>query len=117
MKQPLYALLIAPSETDRRAIARGEKTVTVREGHRDYKPGSAALFCHLVPWAVMVDIVEVRHTTLDLVTLEEVQADGFKYLPELKVDLQQYYPSIRWDSPVTVIRWANVRGALAEASR
>lgn len=114
MKQPLYALLIAPIPEMRQAILDGRKKITIREGHRDYRNGKAMLCCHLEPWAVMAEITNVRHTTLREVTEEEYVADGFESQDDLLLGMQRFYPNMTTDSPVTVIRWDNLEGALTE---
>lgn len=116
MKNPMYALLIAPDHEMRRSILYGGKTITIREGHRDYRPGPVMLCCHLVPWAVMADITNVRHCTLREVTEEEYQDDGFHTQDDLLKGLQRFYPNMTLDSPVTVIRWQNARGFLVDHS-
>lgn len=112
MKQPLYAILIAPIEEMRARVLDGRKKITIREGHRDYKPGKVILCCHLEPWAVSADIVSVRHTTLGEVTDEEYESDGFADRENMLAVMRRFYPNITSDSPVTVIRWENVEGKL-----
>lgn len=110
MKRPLQALLIAPDPDMRRAVIDGRKQITIREGHRAYTAGPAALFCHLEPWAVMVDIVDVKHTELRSVTEEEWVADGFTSMADMLAGMRRFYPTMNLDSPVTIIRWANAQG-------
>jgi len=115
VKQPLYALLVAPIEEMIVAVLDGTKTITVREGHRDYRPGlPVMLCCHLEGWAVQADIVNVRHCALKEVTEEEWADDGFTSQEDLLTGLQRFYPCLTMDSPVTVIRWKNVRGLLVD---
>lgn len=114
MKNPLYALLVAPDEQMRLDIVRKIKKISIREGHRDYRLGSVMLCCHWVPWAVMADITEVRHCALREVTKEEYQADGFKTQKTLLEGLKKFYPTMTLDSPVTIIRWDNVCGQLVD---
>ena len=114
LKWPLQALLIAPDQKMRTAILEKIKKITIREGHRDYHPGPVMLCCHLVSWAVMADIVEVKHCTLIDVTIEEYRADGFENKAELASGMKKFYPNMNLDSPVTVIRWENVRGYLVD---
>lgn len=114
MKNPLYALLVAPDDQMRLDIVRKIKKISIREGHRDYRLGPVMLCCHLVPWAVMAHITEVRHCALREVTKEEYQADGFKTQKALLEGLKRFYPTMTLDSPVTVIRWDNVRGKLVD---
>ena len=114
MKQPLTALLIAPDEGMRHRVETGAKTITIREGHRDYRPGLVMLCCHLVPWAVQAEITDVRHCALRDVTEDEWLADGFDSQADLLMQMRRFYPKLALDSDVTVIRWAGARGALVE---
>jgi hypothetical protein len=115
VKNPLYALLISPDKNARRAILMGKKKITIREEHRDYRAGQAVMICcHLEPWAVMADITEVRHTELGKILEQEHRDDGYENRNELLSDLRIFYPDIDWKSPVTVIRWNNVRGKLKD---
>ncbi|HTK60316.1 MAG TPA: ASCH domain-containing protein [Candidatus Baltobacteraceae bacterium] len=115
MKQPLTALLIAPDEGMRYDIETGQKTITIREGHRDYRAGQAVMLsCHLVPWAVQADITDVKHCVLREVTEDEWRDDGFVSQDDLLTQMHRFYPALTLDSAVTVIRWTNARGALVE---
>src|SRR3989344_3829301 len=114
MKQPLYALLIAPDHRMRTSIVYGDKTITIREGHRDYRPGPVMICCHLVPWAVMADITNVRHCTLREVTQEEYESDGFHSKNHLLSGMRGFYPNMTLDSPVTIIRWEKALGFLVD---
>lgn len=114
MKDPLYALLVAPDLKIRKEIIEGTKTATVREGHRDYKAGNPVMLCcHLQLWAVMADITNAHCTTIPKVTQKECEAAGFQTREELLSDLQRFYPGLNENSEVTVICWKNVRGLLA----
>lgn len=114
MKQPFYALFVSPNIKERVDILRGKRKITIREGHRDYRLDLVMICCHLEPWAVMADITDVRHCILGEVTEEEYKADGFNTRDELLNELRRYYPDIDLNSPVTVIRWDNVRGWLVD---
>ena len=114
MKQPLYALLIAPDEEMRHRVETGEKTITIREGHRDYRAGPVMLCCEKVPWAVMADITDVRHCALREIAEDEWTADGFVSQADLLAKMRRFYPKLELDSAVTVIRWKDARGALVE---
>ena len=114
MKQPLQALLIAPDEGMRAAIINGRKVATVRNGLREYEIGPVMLCCHLVPWAVMADVIEVTHTVLANLTQEQVEADGYDSAELLLASLRKFYPDVQLDSPITFVRWTNVRGALID---
>lgn len=112
MKQPLYAILIAPIKEMRARVLDGRKKITIREGHRDYKRGKVMLCCHLEPWAVSAEITGVRHTTLREVTEAEYEADDFMSCEDMLAGMRRFYPNMTLDSPVTVIWWDNVEGKL-----
>ncbi|MFC1638744.1 ASCH domain-containing protein [Patescibacteria group bacterium] len=115
MKQPLYALLIAPDFRMRSDILCGRKAITIRAGHRDYRVGlPVMLCCHEVPWCVMADIAEVKHCRLRDVTSAELQDDGFIDHDDALAGLKRFYPQMTLDSDVTVVRWENLRGALKD---
>ncbi|MEA3249611.1 MAG: ASCH domain-containing protein [Patescibacteria group bacterium] len=114
MRHPLQALLIAPDPLMREAVEDGRKRITLREGHRDYRPGPVMLCCQIEPWCVMADIIEVRHCRLCDLTREELEADGFIDQWQMLKQMHRFYPDLDWDSPVTIVRWENVRGKLVD---
>ncbi len=111
MQNPLYAILVSPDQSVRDKILEGTKTITIRLGHRDYRPGPVMLCCNVKVWAVMADIKTVRHCLLREVTQQEWVDDGFPAAdPQAWLEgMRQYYPDIEWGSPVTVVRWGNVQ--------
>ncbi len=114
----LLALLVAPDEAMRFYILAEIKQITIREGWRDYQVGRPVMLCcEKEPWCVMADIVEVRHCTLSGVTYKEMAADGFQTYEDLIEGMRHFYPDMNLDSPVTVIRWANVRGKMVDEFR
>ncbi len=114
----LLALLIAPDEAMRQDIIAETKQITIREGWRDYQVDRLVMLCcQIEPWCVMADIAEVRHCTLSEVTQEEMEADGFQTPAEMLEGMRRFYPDMYWGSPVTVIRWENVRGKLVDIFR
>lgn len=114
MKRALQAILIAPENVMRQDILTGKKKLTIREGHRDYTPGPAMLCCHLVPWAVQVEVVKVEHTTLNDVSVDDILADGFESYFDAVAKLRRFYPKIGINSNVTVVHWENPTGYLVE---
>jgi hypothetical protein len=110
MKQPLQALLISPDYKMRDAIHRHKKEITIREGHRDYHEGPCWLMCHILPWAVKVNIIEVRHCAAGEITKEEWEADGFAHYDDMIRGMKKYYPSFNNESSVTVIKWEKAEG-------
>ena len=92
-------------------IHRKVKKITIREGHRDYKPGQTVMLsCHVEPWAVQVKITTVKHCMLGEVTSEEYLADGFESKARMLEGMRKFYPALGWESPVTVIRWKDACG-------
>ena len=113
LKRPLVALLLSPDQTMWEDAATGRKKITIREGHRDYIPGEKVMLCcEIRSDAMAADITSVRHCTVGEVTPEEYHADKYASPEHMLSDLGQYYPNLTMDSPVTVIRWDNVRGTL-----
>lgn len=104
MQRALQGLLMATEEM-RDAVLANKKKITIRQGHRDYTPGPVLIGCHILNWAVVRHITDVRHTTLDRVTEEECKADGCENHQELLDLLKQFYPELGSYSQVTVIRW------------
>jgi hypothetical protein len=105
MEPPLQAILIAGEEVQAR-VEEGYKAITIREGTRDYMAGRAVLLgCDVVGWAKMAIVTSVRFTTVGGLTSAEVHDDGFSSTAAALAGLRQFYPDLKGDSPVTVIRW------------
>ncbi|MBI2406606.1 MAG: ASCH domain-containing protein [Candidatus Harrisonbacteria bacterium] len=103
----------------RNMILAGMKTATIRVGYRPCSAGDElVLYCHIQPWVVMADVVSVRHCKLSEVTAQEFKDEGYddpatamdRYIANLK----PYHPEVGPDSIVTVVRFTNVRGKLAD---
>ncbi len=108
MKRALRAILIE-GEKDKEDVLQGRKKITVREGHRDYSEGPVLLGCHKLNWATMRTITSVRHTTLEKVTEKEWLDDGYKSQDDMYNGLRKFYHNLEYSSPVTVIRWDDLR--------
>lgn len=108
--RPLQALRLANDIDMIYAAFGGDKKITIREGHRDYQPGVAILCIMESSTYAEIDITSVQHTTLDNVTIEDLRADGFVDNNQAFEGLRLFYPDLKPDSPVTVIRWDNIRG-------
>jgi hypothetical protein len=102
MKIPLQAILMA-GEDMKKITMDGSKKITIRTEHRSYIPGPVLCGCHILNWACMREITNVRHTTFGEITKEECEADGCKDLNELWVLLYKYYGYIEYKDPMTVI--------------
>jgi len=83
----------------------GRKLTTIRLGNLRYRPGDVVLlYCGgLVLGRVRITHVE-RKKLIDL-TEEDARADGFPNLRELLKALRQHYPSIRANTPLTLLRF------------
>lgn len=104
MQRALQAILVAGA-LQQAAVTSGAKKLTIRYGHRNYTKGPVLIGCHLRNWAHLAQLVSVRHTTLEQVTDAERCEDGYDSVAAMLVDLRRYYPDIRPESPVTVLRW------------
>lgn len=111
MKRALQAILIAGQDMAESVIL-GDKKITIREGTRDYSNGPVMIGCHELNWAVLADIHRVSYGTLQDIPIEDIHDDGFDSHDEALAALQAYYPDLELDSPMTVVRWDNVRGVL-----
>ena len=104
-RRPLTGLLVA-GEKLRDAVLSGKKTITIREGWRDYRAGDKVLIgCNVLGWATMGKITSVNCTILKDILQKELEADGFVNVDDAIRGLSAYYPDICLESPVTVIRW------------
>ena len=110
LSRPLLGLLIAGEELEH-AVKVGQKTITIRKGHRDYQPGDTLLIgCHLRDWARLAKVTNVSFTTLEDVSEKDLKDDGFSNAEHALSVLTQWYPDMDFDSPVTVLRWDLVLG-------
>ena len=111
MKPALQAILIESNNHQMKInVMTGYKSISFREGHRDYHIGPVILCDELESWVVKANIYEVQHKILSQLTQEEWEADGFTSLEDTLNGLRVYYNDITMDSPVTVVRWNNVSG-------
>ncbi len=115
LRRPLQALLLDSDEEVWNAVLTGERKITIRKGHRNYAPGSSILCCPYKGVSVACDIISVRHCKASKVRKEEYTANGYENIKHMLKDLRIYYPSLAFESPVTVIGWDNVRGKLVDA--
>lgn len=104
MKRALRAILIAGKEM-KADVLEGKKKITIREGRRDYSNGPVLIGCHVLNWATMREITNVRYATLKNVPEEDYRDDGFDSKADMLMALSKFYPNVNWDSLVTIIRW------------
>jgi len=115
MKPALQAILIASNNHQMKInVMTGYKSITFREGHRDYHVGPVMLCDELESWVVKANIYDVQHKILSQLTQEEWEADGFSSLEDTLGGLWVYYKDITMDSPVTVVKWNNISGIWTE---
>lgn len=103
-RRPLMGLLMGTGFRD--AIEMGEKTITLREGWRDYHSGDKVLIgCPDEGWCRQAKITKVDFYTLGDVPQRDLEDDGFPTVEDAVIGLSAYYQNINEESPVTIIRW------------
>lgn len=85
-------------------VLSGRKRSTIRRGIRSYELGAARLVTSSA--SVDVRITAVRVATMQTLDAEDVEAEGCETGGELVRVLQRFYPDLRDDEPLTVIRFA-----------
>ena len=103
LRKPLTCLLLAEELVDE--TDNGHKTVTVREGHRDYSPGKVVIACPEINYSIMKEIVEVHHTTPEKMNEKDYLDEGWTDRENMVEDLKRFYSDLHMKSPITVIRW------------
>lgn len=95
-------------------VITGEKCISIRTDHRDYDVGGHMLIgCHVANWCVLATCTEVRHTIMEDIMDREAHDDGFDTVEDLYEKLLEFYPHLKWDSPMTVVRWSYPEGSIA----
>jgi len=81
----------------------GRKTTSIRRGHRNYPvgPGTIKTATDEVP----IIVIGVRHVRLNELTPIDANADGFSSLGELRDALDSFYPRLKHDEPMTIVRF------------
>ena len=87
-----------------RLVDTGEKTTTIRAGHRDYQPGPALLHFG-ADTQRDASIVQSRLTTLDELTAHDARTDGYETTAQLVAALRHYYPDLADTAPVTIVEF------------
>lgn len=103
LDRPLTALLLAEELIE--DTESGHKTVTIRQGHRDYQPGKVIFACPEVGWSTAKEITEVKHTTPRCCEKQDYRDEGWKSRKNMVEDIQRFYPKLTMDSQITVIRF------------
>jgi len=104
MERALQAILVK-YETDKQAILAARQETIIIFGHIEYTPGPVLIGCPLDNWCIMRDIVVVTYCTLKWLNEPEYADSGYGSRTEMFMELKDIYPTITWESPVTVIRW------------
>lgn len=82
----------------------GNKTTTIRAGHRDFRLGPAVLYfgpSHRRNAA----IIRTHHMSLDDLTMQNARTDGYNSLDDLLAALRSYYPDLAPGAPVTLVEF------------
>jgi hypothetical protein len=107
---------VALARKYRALVLRGEKTTTVRRGHRDLVLGPALLrfgpddFLHIA-------ITSVTYTFANALSDADARRDGFSSRGELLAALKRHYRSFKEDDPVTIVELKNGVDCRPRASR
>jgi hypothetical protein len=86
------------------SILQGNKTSTIRRGHRDYPVGSCIFRTRNRD--IPVKIEHVRYCQFHELTDQDAQRDGFRCLHDLQQALDQIYPELKPKEDMTVISFA-----------
>ena len=104
MKRPLTALLFA--QKYHMDLMDGDKTITIRNGHKDYQAGDTVMLCcHITQFCELGKIKSVDHTRIKWLTPNELEDDAFSSHDHAVTELKRYYIGINLNSEVTVIRF------------
>lgn len=90
-------------------VMSGEKILTIQKGRRLYELGDAVLLDPLDNTAVNVEILRVAYCKLKNTPLVELALHGEKRWQDLLEYLQQYYPEIKKNNTITIIRYKYVK--------
>jgi len=95
----------------------GEKTVSVREGPRDYHEGPVILISPDGSQSVQADLIKSRRCIINDVNNEELAGDWYRSKDHMIDDLGIYYSDIGLESEITVPMWKNVNGLIVPTER
>ena len=86
-------------------VVHGLKKITIRDGYRDIRLGTAFFSTPDGAHEVHILVTKVEHCALDQVSIESLRLDGFHSLAEAVEGMKEYYPEITDTSEVTVIHF------------
>ena len=99
---PVTEMLLAEDLFEQ--LLAGEKSVTMRNGHRDVRPGSFVFKCTQdESRSAKVDVIQVLHSRLADVPIGFLMEEGFDSTEQAEEALRRFYPHITKESEVTVI--------------
>jgi hypothetical protein len=81
----------------------GKKTSTVRLGSRRYPLGSALIVSGQA--SIPVTITDVEFMTVGDLNEAVANMEGYPSLSELLHDLKRFYPDVKMDSQITLVRF------------
>lgn len=90
-------------------VISGDKVLTIQKGRRLYNLGEATLLDPLDNREIDVEILRVSYSKLKDIQQVDLYIHGEKKWQELLEYLKQYYPDIKKDSTITVIRYKKQR--------
>lgn len=105
MKRPTVALEMADHFWG--AIEDGDKTLTIREGRRDFQPGDKLVFTYseFEEYQGGFEVTDVTQCPLKDVPIDIINAEGWSGHKQALKNLQAFYPDLTMESFVTVIQW------------
>lgn len=120
--QPTLGGLLVSDIEDFFKVCRGQQTSTIRPGWKQYHAGKQILIGdHRLGKCVMADVTSVRHVTVGMLALSDVQAAGCKDFADWLTSYEKWFGQPAQsqtgnvsDFKVTVITWENVRGIHTE---
>jgi hypothetical protein len=95
-------------------ILTGKKKITIRTWYRDYVPGLVMIVSPKTNRCVEATLTDVKYYLAKNVPEADCIADGFSGLEDMILGMKNYYPDFNSESEVTVVKWKDVRGLLAE---
>ena len=87
------------------SLVSGDKTVTIRAGHRAIARGELVFEAVNSGERFPVTVVSVTHKKLGMLTDAEAQKDGAANAAEMELAMSRFYPDIDGESDITIIEY------------
>ena len=84
-------------------VRNGTKTTTIRRGHRVFALGATTI--RTPHGNAAVNITDVKHVRLNDLSPADAESDGFNSVAELRDALDSFYPRLKDDEPMTIVRF------------